>query len=185
MSMIRNTNIPATAAQYIQADRTPYRPSIPFLSPGLAIARLSLLSPSGSTTVRSGRGRAGQTARTRQLRLRVADALRRTRRQVARPAAPLMGHPAPTPPRKAPYAGEAPARGSRTRRSWSWVSDSISRSCTVARRPRASTNPASGGSGRGVGVRDGGRERLGALLRRRRVHPHDLPAVAVEVVEAA
>src|SRR3954453_8805483 len=28
-------------------------------------------------------------------------------------------------------------------------------------------------------------ERLGALLRRRRVHPHDLPAVAVEVEEAA
>jgi transposase len=43
----------------------------------------------------------------------------------------------------------------------------------------------SGGSGRGVGVLHGGRERLGALLRRRRVHPHDLPAVAVEVEEAA
>ena len=42
-----------------------------------------------------------------------------------------------------------------------------------------------GGSGRGVGVLHGGRERLGALLRRRRVHPHDLPAVAVEVEEAA
>ena len=41
------------------------------------------------------------------------------------------------------------------------------------------------GSGRGVGVLHGGRERLGALLRRRRVHPHDLPAVAVEVEEAA
>jgi zinc-binding alcohol dehydrogenase family protein len=43
----------------------------------------------------------------------------------------------------------------------------------------------SGGSGRGVGVLHGGRERLGALLRRRRIHPHDLPAVAVEVEEAA
>lgn len=42
-----------------------------------------------------------------------------------------------------------------------------------------------GGSGRAVGVLHGGRERLGALLRRRRVHPHDLPAVAVEVEEAA
>jgi hypothetical protein len=42
-----------------------------------------------------------------------------------------------------------------------------------------------GGSGRGVCVLHGGRERLGALLRRRRVHPHDLPAVAVEVEEAA
>ena len=41
------------------------------------------------------------------------------------------------------------------------------------------------GSGPGVGVRHGGRERFGALLRRRRVHPHDLPAVAVEVEEAA
>ena len=41
------------------------------------------------------------------------------------------------------------------------------------------------GSGRSVGVLHGGRERLGALLRRRRVHPHDLPAVAVEVEEAA
>jgi len=43
----------------------------------------------------------------------------------------------------------------------------------------------SGGSGRGVGVLHGGRERLGALLRRRGVHPHDLPAVAVEIEEAA
>src|SRR4029077_6147739 len=43
----------------------------------------------------------------------------------------------------------------------------------------------SGGSGRGVSVLHGGRERLGALLRRRRVHPHDLPAVAVEVEETA
>lgn len=43
----------------------------------------------------------------------------------------------------------------------------------------------SGGSGRAVDVLRGGRERLGALLRRRRVHPHDLPAVAVEVKEAA
>ena len=42
-----------------------------------------------------------------------------------------------------------------------------------------------GGSGRGVGVLRGGRERLGAVLRRRRVHPRDLPAVAVEVEEAA
>jgi hypothetical protein len=42
-----------------------------------------------------------------------------------------------------------------------------------------------GGSGWGFGVLHGGRERLGALLRRRRVHPHDLPAVAVEVKEAA
>lgn len=41
------------------------------------------------------------------------------------------------------------------------------------------------GSGRGVGVLHGGRELLGALLRRRRIHPHDLPAVAVEVEEAA
>src|SRR3954451_10766062 len=31
-----------------------------------------------------------------------------------------------------------------------------------------------GGSGRGVDVLRGGRERLRALLRRRRVHPHDL-----------
>ena len=45
--------------------------------------------------------------------------------------------------------------------------------------------PRRGGSGRRVGVLRGGRERLGALLRRRRVHPHDLPAVAVEVEEAA
>jgi hypothetical protein len=44
---------------------------------------------------------------------------------------------------------------------------------------------AGGGSGLGVGVLHGRRERLGALLRRRRVHPHDLPAVAVEVEEAA
>ena len=28
-------------------------------------------------------------------------------------------------------------------------------------------------------------DHLGTLLRRRRVHPHDLPAVAVEVEEAA
>ena len=41
------------------------------------------------------------------------------------------------------------------------------------------------GSGRGVGVLHGGRELLGALLRRRRIHPHDLPAMAVEVEEAA
>src|SRR3954467_14308749 len=40
-------------------------------------------------------------------------------------------------------------------------------------------------SGRGVGVLHGGRERLGAPLHRRWVHPHDLPAVAVEVEEAA
>src|SRR3954453_19812361 len=40
-------------------------------------------------------------------------------------------------------------------------------------------------SGRGVVVLRGGREPLGALLRRRGVHPHDLPAVAVEVEEAA
>jgi len=42
-----------------------------------------------------------------------------------------------------------------------------------------------GGSGRGVGVLHRRRERLGTPLRRRRVHPHDLPAVAVEVEEAA
>src|SRR3954452_15308772 len=43
-----------------------------------------------------------------------------------------------------------------------------------------------GGSGRGAGVLHRGRRgRLGAPLRRRRVHPHDLPAVAVEVVETA
>src|SRR3712207_9046760 len=42
-----------------------------------------------------------------------------------------------------------------------------------------------GGSGLGLGVLDGGRELLGTLLHRRRVHPHDLPAVAVEVEEAA
>ena len=41
------------------------------------------------------------------------------------------------------------------------------------------------GSGRGVGVLHGGRGLFGALLRRRRIHPHDLPAVAVEVEEAA
>jgi hypothetical protein len=41
------------------------------------------------------------------------------------------------------------------------------------------------GSGRGVGVLHGGRELPGALLRRRRIHPHDLPAMAVEVEEAA
>jgi hypothetical protein len=38
----------------------------------------------------------------------------------------------------------------------------------------------SGGSARGVGVLRGGGERLWDLLRRR-VHPHDLSAVAVEV----
>src|SRR3954468_11133674 len=42
-----------------------------------------------------------------------------------------------------------------------------------------------GSSGRGVGVLHRGGEGLGALLRRGRVHPHDLPAVAVEVEEAA
>jgi hypothetical protein len=36
-------------------------------------------------------------------------------------------------------------------------------------------------SGRAVGVLQRGPERLGALLHRRRIHPHDLPAVAVEV----
>jgi hypothetical protein len=41
-----------------------------------------------------------------------------------------------------------------------------------------------GGSGRGLSVLHGGRERRGALLRRRRIHPHDLPAMAVEVEEA-
>ncbi len=41
------------------------------------------------------------------------------------------------------------------------------------------------GSGRGVGVLHGGREVLGALLRCRRIHPRDLPAVAVEVEETA
>src|SRR3954452_11788704 len=42
-----------------------------------------------------------------------------------------------------------------------------------------------GSSGRGVGVLHRGGEGLGALLRRGRVHPHDLPAVAVQVEEAA
>ena len=57
--------------------------------------------------------------------------------------------------------------------------------CMVRRPDLATTAERGGGSGRGVGVLHGGRERLGALLRRRRVHPHDLPAVAVEVEEAA
>ena len=51
---------------------------------------------------------------------------------------------------------------------------------------RTATAPRTGGgSGPGVGVRHGRRERRGAPLRRRRIHPHDLPAVAVEVKEAA
>ncbi len=50
---------------------------------------------------------------------------------------------------------------------------------------RSSYAGAPRGSGRGVGVLRGGRELLGALLRRCRIHPHDLPAVTVEVEEAA
>ncbi len=42
-----------------------------------------------------------------------------------------------------------------------------------------------GASGRGLGVLHGGCERLGAVLHRGRIHPHDLPAVSVEVEEAA
>jgi hypothetical protein len=56
------------------------------------------------------------------------------------------------------------------------------------RLPPAATRPTGergDRSGRGVGVLHGGRELPGALLRRRRIHPHDLPAVAVEVEEAA
>ena len=52
-------------------------------------------------------------------------------------------------------------------------------------RPTQHTGERGDGSGRGVGVLHGGRELPGALLRRRRIHPHDLPAMAVEVEEAA
>ena len=57
--------------------------------------------------------------------------------------------------------------------------------CCPYRTTTAQARNVGGGSGRGLGVLHGSRERLGTLLRRRRIHPHDLPAVAVEVEEAA
>src|SRR6185312_11246560 len=63
-------------------------------------------------------------------------------------------------------------------------SGTISRTWTTTSRAGSTSRPTPRRSA-SAGVLHGGRGRVGALLRRHRVHPHDLPAVAVEVEEAA